>query len=167
MKNLSVCLLVGGMFLGACAHGNSSQAARQTKESASDSLASAYDAVRGGGETVKRAGGYVVDRTEQGGVRFYRESKKDVKGVGGELSDVYITGKVKAKLAADPGVNASDINVDTDNGVVTLRGDVQNRGAALRAVENALDTDGVNEVHSLLDWPQASVGGRDSEGIRR
>lgn len=170
MKNLSVCLLVGGLgliSLGACSHGSTARAARETREEASDSLASAYDAVRAGGKTVKRAGGYVLDRTEEGGVRFYRETQKGFGKAGGELSDAYLTGKVKAKLAADPGVEASAINVDTDNRVVTLRGEVPDRQAALRAVEDALDTDGVNEVHSLLDWPKASVGGREREGTRK
>lgn len=170
MKKLSVCLLVGGLglvSLGACSHGSTKQAARETRDEASDSLASAYDTVRAGGKTVKRAGGYVVDRTEEGGVRFYRETKRGLGKAGDELSDAYITGKVKAKLAADPGVEASDINVDTDGGIVTLRGDVPDRQAALRAVQDALGTDGVNAVHSLLDWPKASIGGRESEGTRR
>jgi hyperosmotically inducible protein len=170
MKKLSVCLLVGGLgviSLGACGHGRTSQAARETREETSESLASAYDAVRSGGETVKRAGGYVVDRTEQGGVRFYRQTKKSLGKAGDELSDAYITGKVKAKLAADPGVDAGAINVDTDGGIVTLRGEVPDRQAALRAVEDTLDTEGVNEVHSMLDWPEASIGERDREGKRR
>jgi hypothetical protein len=170
MKRLSVCLLVGSLGLvsvGACSHGQTAQAARETREETSDSLASAYDAARAGGRTVKNAGGYAVDRTEDGAVRFARKTKKGFKKAGNELADAYITGKVKAKLAADPGVDASAINVDTDRGIVTLRGEVPDREAALRAVQDTLDTDGVAEVHSLLDWPEASVGGREREGTRK
>ncbi|HEX2572968.1 MAG TPA: BON domain-containing protein [Polyangia bacterium] len=170
MKNLSVYLLVGSLGLvsvGACSHGKTAQAARETREEASDSLASAYDAARAGGQTVKHSGEYAVDRTEDGAVRFARKAKKGFKKAGNELSDAYITGKVKAKLAADPGVEASAINVDTDGGVVTLRGEVPNRDAALRAVRDTLGTDGVTEVRSMLDWPQASMGGREQEGTRK
>jgi osmotically-inducible protein OsmY len=61
-------------------------------------------------------------------------------------SDAGITTKVKARLAADTTVKAIQINVDTNNGVVTLSGTVNNEAAKTQAVALARGTDGVADV---------------------
>ncbi|HKA35203.1 MAG TPA: BON domain-containing protein [Thermoanaerobaculia bacterium] len=72
-------------------------------------------------------------------------------------SDAGITTKVKAKLAADSTVKASDINVDTKDRVVTLSGKVDSEAAKARAVELARATDGVSNVVDNLTWTSAQV----------
>ena len=61
-------------------------------------------------------------------------------------SDAGITTAVKNKLAADDTVKAYQVDVDTDNHVVTLKGDVNSPLAKERAVEIARNTDGVRDV---------------------
>ena len=61
-------------------------------------------------------------------------------------TDPGITTAVKSKLAADDTVKATDINVDTRNGVVTLKGEVPSAAAKTRALELAKATDGVRDV---------------------
>ena len=61
-------------------------------------------------------------------------------------TDPGITTAVKSKLAADDTVKATDINVDTTNGVVTLKGEVPSAAAKTRALELAKATDGVRDV---------------------
>jgi len=61
-------------------------------------------------------------------------------------SDAGITMAVKAKMAADGTVKASEINVDTHNRVVTLNGTVGSRVEKERAVTIARDTKGVTNV---------------------
>ena len=61
-------------------------------------------------------------------------------------TDPGITTAVKSKLAADDTVRATDINVDTKNGVVTLKGEVPSAAAKTRAIELAKATDGVRDV---------------------
>jgi hyperosmotically inducible periplasmic protein len=61
-------------------------------------------------------------------------------------TDPGITTAVKTKLAADDTVKATDINVDTRNGVVTLKGEVPSTAAKTRALELAKATDGVRDV---------------------
>ena len=76
-------------------------------------------------------------------------SKKD--GVGDELSDTWITTKVKSTFAGDKKLKGSDIHVDTDhNGVVVLSGFVKNDVARAHAVAVARDTKGVREVKDEL-----------------
>ena len=65
-------------------------------------------------------------------------------------TDSGITTAVKAKLAADDTVNASQIDVDTQNKVVTLTGAVDTEMAKARAVELARGTDGVARVTNNL-----------------
>jgi hyperosmotically inducible periplasmic protein len=61
-------------------------------------------------------------------------------------TDAGITTAVKAKLAADNEVKAHQINVDTNDKVVTLSGNMDTATAKMRAVEIARGTDGVTRV---------------------
>lgn len=61
-------------------------------------------------------------------------------------TDAGITTAVKTKLAADNDVKAYQIDVDTNNKVVTLSGTVDTPTAKTRAVEIAKATDGVANV---------------------
>lgn len=65
-------------------------------------------------------------------------------------TDAGITTNVKSKLAADDTVKAYQINVDTRNGVVTLRGDVDSSLVKERAVQIARGTDGVRDVVDVI-----------------
>jgi hyperosmotically inducible protein len=61
-------------------------------------------------------------------------------------TDAGVTTAVKTKLAADDTVKAYEINVDTNNHVVTLTGNVDSAAAKEQAVIIARQTNGVNEV---------------------
>lgn len=61
-----------------------------------------------------------------------------------------ITSKVKAKLAADPVVQAHQIDVDTSAGVVTLTGNIDSQEAKDRALTLARETEGVKQVRDMI-----------------
>lgn len=61
-------------------------------------------------------------------------------------TDAGITTAVKTKMAADDTVKAYQIDVDTQNKVVTLRGEVSSPAAETMAIQIARDTDGVRDV---------------------
>lgn len=61
-------------------------------------------------------------------------------------TDAGVTTKVKTKFAADPVVKAYQINVDTQNKVVTLTGNVDSSAAKVEAVRIARETEGVGNV---------------------
>lgn len=65
-------------------------------------------------------------------------------------TDAGITTAVKAKLAADDTVKAYQVDVDTQNKVVTLSGDVQTPAQKSHAVMIARNTDGVTDVIDQL-----------------
>lgn len=63
-----------------------------------------------------------------------------------EVSDGWITSKVKSALIYNRNVDGTDINVDTKNGVVSLRGQVDSEFEKDRAVEIARGVKGVKNV---------------------
>jgi osmotically-inducible protein OsmY len=64
--------------------------------------------------------------------------------------DGWVTTKIQAKYFMDGDVRARDINVDTNNGIVTLRGTVRSEGERRQAVALARNTDGVRDVQDQL-----------------
>ena len=71
-------------------------------------------------------------------------------------TDVGITGTIKAKFAADDVVKASQIEVQTKEGVVTLTGNTDSEEAKNRALELARDTEGVVDVVDMIAARTAS-----------
>ena len=69
---------------------------------------------------------------------------------GGAIHDAAITASVKIALAFEPGVAATEINVDTDHGVVTLRGEVGTEAERQLAAKVAEDAANVTEVVNEL-----------------
>ena len=81
-------------------------------------------------------------------------------------TDAGITTAVKTKLAADDTVKAYQVDVDTDNHVVTLKGDVNTSLAKERAVEIARATDGVRDVIDQIRVADtAATSGRLDDGV--
>ncbi|WP_035481880.1 BON domain-containing protein [Gallaecimonas xiamenensis] len=84
--------------------------------------------------------------------------KQGYKGQGSETAknfsrawhDATITAGLNMEFAASSELSAMDIDVDTDNGVVTLSGTVKNDAARDLAVEMAKGYDKVNDVEDKL-----------------
>lgn len=62
------------------------------------------------------------------------------------MDDTWITTKVKSSLLAESDVSGLDINVDTLNGVVTLRGQVDSQAQIDTATRIAREIEGVTNV---------------------
>lgn len=60
------------------------------------------------------------------------------------------TAAIKTKLVQDAGLSAFKIDVDTTDGVVTLSGTVSSHEEISKAIDLALETEGVNRVVSSL-----------------
>lgn len=70
--------------------------------------------------------------------------------LGAELSDSSLTVKTKAALIGDPDLSALRIDVDTRNGVVTLRGEAASPAAVEKATMLVKGIDGVVGVDNQL-----------------
>jgi hypothetical protein len=86
-------------------------------------------------QDLARTGQVVRDRTQ---------------GVRAQISDARIVTVIKAKYVLDHNLSARDITVDAHDGIVTLGGTVPSAELLGRAVELAIDTDGVRRVVSQI-----------------
>jgi len=98
----------------------------------STGLAGCVAAVVGGAA----AGGYYAGKDERSAERI--------------AADAGITADVKARLIAEPGIRALLINVDTYEGVVTLKGEVKTAAQRTTAVGLARKVKGVKSVRNEL-----------------
>lgn len=87
---------------------------------------------------------------EEGEVAEEQLEKKDDRSVTQAAKDAEITTKVNMAFAKDPQVSALKIDVDTNNGQVTLTGTVKSEAEATRAIQIAESTEGVTRVTSVL-----------------
>jgi hyperosmotically inducible protein len=82
------------------------------------------------------------------------QAKEKAKHAGAEAKratqNAALTGKVKSALAADVGLKMVKIDVDSSEGVVTLKGNVDSADTKRRAEATAKKVSGVTEVRSEL-----------------
>jgi len=69
---------------------------------------------------------------------------------GNALDDASVTSRIQAKFFLDPGIKARRIDVDTQRGMVTLRGDVASDNERAQALILARTTEGVERVEDGL-----------------
>ena len=72
------------------------------------------------------------------------------KTAGQNVDDAALTASVKSTLVADKAVNLTRIDVDTNNGVVSLNGVVDSAQQKARAEELARRVDGVRGINNNL-----------------
>ena len=80
--------------------------------------------------------------------RAVEKTKEGLSKTGEVITDGWITSRVHSKFLGEDLLKDSDINVDTNNHIVTLRGTVMSPAAKARAVVEAKEVEG---VHSVVD----------------
>jgi hyperosmotically inducible periplasmic protein len=117
--------------------------AAKTKDATVKGAEKTKDATVKGAEKTKDA---TVKGAEKTG-----DKSKDVAGTTGEaITDSWITTKIKADYVNEDTLKGSDINVDTKDHVVTLKGTVASAAGKARAEEIAKTTKGVKRVVNTL-----------------
>jgi hyperosmotically inducible periplasmic protein len=119
-------------------------------------------------DAVEGTAGTVVDKTKAGaektadvtkaGAKKTVEATKKVGSVtkkaavktGENVTDGWITSRIKTKFMGEEVLRASSINVDTNNHVVTLKGAVPTTAARDKAMELAKEVEGVDKVVDSL-----------------
>lgn len=102
-----------------------------------------------------RAGVYVLDKDEHGGMNSDRWTDEPGKHVGRgpkgwARDDKRLFDDVCVRLTEDPVVDPSDVVVKVDAGEVTLEGSVPDRRMKRRAEDVAWSVGGVRDVHNRL-----------------
>ncbi|HSG39409.1 MAG TPA: BON domain-containing protein, partial [Thermoanaerobaculia bacterium] len=104
-----------------------------------------------------KAGEQIQEGAEQVGGAIQEGAERVQTEMAPVLDDAGVTAKVKARLMADPEVNAFHIDVDTIDGRVTLSGKVTNDEQKAEAEKLARRTEGVREVVNRLQVASSTV----------
>jgi hyperosmotically inducible protein len=95
--------------------------------------------VKEGAEKTKEGAEVVADKTKEG-----------LSKTGEVITDSWITTRVHSKFVGEDLLKDSDISVDTNDHVVTLKGTVMSAAGRARAVEEAKKVEGVHRVIDQL-----------------
>ncbi len=149
MKNFIIGLFFGAILLiaaiwyyaGKNSHAEKAKeelqhAAGQTREFVEDKLNLTADNIK---EELARTGKVVR-----------RKAQAAETAVADAAADARITATIKAKLLRDPALSAISISVSTQDGHVALSGTASSVENIRKAMQLALETDGVHEVASTL-----------------
>ena len=110
---------------------------------------------------VVRLRGVVETAAQRGAAERLARTTDGVRGVDNQLrvgeltarkslTDAWLVTKLRSRLAADPAVNAFDIDVDAFDGQVTLTGLVSGERARAQAERIAKATEGVSQVRNEI-----------------
>lgn len=158
MKKLLLALAVLGLVFAGCAKKDDTRTlADKTKDAAN----TAVDKTKEAATDVKNAVSEKMTEwkltpsdikadLEKGGRVVRSKTVAAGEKVGEVVDNARIVTVINGKLVADPDLSALKINVDADNGTVTLKGTVASPELIGKAMLLALDTDGVTQVISLL-----------------
>jgi osmotically-inducible protein OsmY len=101
-------------------------------------------------EKTKEGAAKVGEKTKEGASKAAEKTKEGLSKTGEVITDAWITTRVKSKFIGEDLLKDSNINVDTNDHVVTLTGTVMSAAARARAVEQAKEVEGVQRVVDRL-----------------
>jgi hyperosmotically inducible protein len=119
-------------------------------DQAKDAAGRAADQAGAAADSAAAAAGRAADKAGAAAGRAADQVSASAHDAKSNLSDAGLTAKVKTRLGTDSRVHATDINVDTNHGVVTLKGNVASEAERKAAVDLARGTDGVSDVVDQL-----------------
>jgi osmotically-inducible protein OsmY len=91
-----------------------------------------------------------AEKTKDGAVKVGEKTKAGLSKTGEEITDGWITTRVHSKFVGEDLLKDSDINVDTNDHVVTLKGTVMSAAGKARAGAQAKEVEGVRRVVNQL-----------------
>ena len=135
-SSATVLALAAVTVLGACGRDQARNDVRTDNRSAGQQVDAAVASAR------SKAGEVAADTRRGAG--------EAANAIGSKAKDIAITAEVKTRLARDSQLSALDINVDTNEARVVLRGTAPDTAARNQATELARSVDGVLGVDNVL-----------------
>jgi hyperosmotically inducible periplasmic protein len=115
-----------------------------------DAAKATKDATKDAGKATKDATVKGAEKTKDAAAKTGEKTKDAVATTGEVINDAWITSKVSTDFVNEDTLKGSDINVDTKDHVVTLKGTVVSAAGKARAEEIAKTTKGVKRVVNTL-----------------
>jgi len=91
-----------------------------------------------------------TDAVVKGAKATAEVTKDGISKTGEVMTDTWITARVSSRFVDEPLLKDSNINVDSNKHVVTLKGTVMSRAGRSRAMTVAVKTEGVHHVVNQL-----------------
>jgi len=107
-------------------------------------------ATKGTTGTMKSTAKEGAEKTKEGAEKVADKTKEELSKTGEVITDSWITTRVHSKFVGEDLLKDSNINVDTKDHVVTLKGTVMSAAGRARAVEQAKEVEGVHRVIDQL-----------------
>ncbi len=121
-----------------------------TKESTAVVIDDTQEAAEEAADGTRNIAEKTVDKTKDIASATGRAATTAVSKTGEAITDGWITTRIHARFVDESLLKGSDIDVDTENHVVTLKGTVTSDAARGRAVAVARNTEGVDQVVNQL-----------------
>jgi len=102
------------------------------------------------GQVVGHGAKVVGEKTADGAKAVGGKTADVASATGGAVDNTWITTKVSSKLGDEALLKGSNVDIDTNNHVVTLKGTVTSKAGSDRAAAVARGTEGVNRVVNQL-----------------
>lgn len=115
-----------------------------------DDTRTAGERLDDGAAQVERKTDNAQERIAEGAAEIKQDAQQAATETRDAVHDAAITAAVNAELARDEELSALNIDVDTVDGRVALKGTAPNEAARERAVRLAQNVDGVSEVENQL-----------------
>jgi hyperosmotically inducible protein len=128
----------------------SATSTRGIADNAKDAGKNIKDAGKEVGGVAKDGAAAVGEKTKEGAVKAGDKTLEGVNKVSSDIGDKAIVGRVKARFVGEDLLKGSDIKVDSNQHVVTLRGTVASEAGRARAIEIANSIDSVQRVVDQL-----------------
>jgi hyperosmotically inducible protein len=110
-----------------------------------------WDSSQATGSRVREVGEHATSAVERAAQTAGEKTREGLTKAGREVTDAWILTLVKSHYFGEKTLKGSDINVDVDRHVVTLKGTVSSEIGRARAVEIASNTEGVTRVIDHLN----------------
>ena len=107
-------------------------------------------ATKGTSGTLKSTAKEGAEKTKEGAEKVADKTKEGLSKTGEVITDSWITTRVHSKFVGEDLLKDSNINVDTKDHVVILKGTVLSAAARARAAEQAREVEGVHRVIDQL-----------------
>ena len=113
-------------------------------------IAQATSAHQTVGEKIEEGAKKTKDAVVKGAKTATRKTKDGLSKTGEVMTDGWVTTRVHGRFVGDDLLKNSDISVDTDKHVVTLKGTVTSAAGRMKATSIAKHTEGVHRVVNQL-----------------
>jgi len=145
-KSLGVAILVGATM--------AASACEREAEEAKSEVGAALDSAKEGADVVvdetREAADKTADATRNIAEKTVDKTKAIASATGEAITDGWITTRIHGRFVDETLLKGSDIDVDTQDHVVTLKGTVTSDAAKGRATAVARNTEGVDQVINQL-----------------